>query len=74
MAKLDADSHCWVASLADYNFWLYYQTRKTNIDANALMRVSWPGCMPDNSSTYLQVTAAAVQAVQDTALKVSPAP
>ena len=23
-AKLDAASHCWVASLANYNFWLYH--------------------------------------------------
>ena len=60
MAKLDAGSHHWVASLANYNFWLYYQVRKTNIDAAALSRVSWPGCMPDNSASHLQVTAAAM--------------
>ena len=68
-AKLDATSHCWVASLANYNFQLYCQARKTNIDADALSRVSWPGCMPDNSGTHLKVTAAAVQAVQEAALK-----
>ena len=62
-AKLDAASHCWVASLANYNFLLYYQAGKTNIDADTLLRVSWPGSMPDNSGTYLKVTAAAVQAV-----------
>ena len=39
-AKLDTDSHCWVASLANYNFQLCYQARKTNIDADALLRVS----------------------------------
>ena len=59
-AKLDAASHCWVASLANYNFWLHYQARKANVDADALSRVSWPGCMPDNSGTHLKVTAAAV--------------
>ena len=69
MAKLDAASHFWVASLANYNFQLYYQARKTNIDADALLRVSWPGCMPDNSGTHLHVTATAVQAVQEAALK-----
>ena len=68
-AKLDTASHHWVASLANYNFWLYYQARKTNIDADALLRVSWPGCVPDNSGTHLKVTAAAVWAVQDAALK-----
>ena len=71
-AKLDAASHHWIASLVNYNFWLYYQARKTNIDVDALLRVSWPGCMPDNSGTHLEVTAAAVQAVQEAALK-SPA-
>ena len=63
-AKLDATSHCWVASLANYNFQLYYWVGKTNIDADTLLRVSWPGCVPDNSGTLLQVTVAAVQAVQ----------
>ena len=69
MAKLDAVSHWWVASLANYNFWLYYRAGKTNIDADTLLKVSWPGCMPDNSGTHLQVTAAAVQAMQEAALK-----
>ena len=35
-AKLDAASHCWVASFANYNFQLYYWARKTNIDADTL--------------------------------------
>ena len=48
-AKLDAASHCWVTSLANYNFWLHYQARKANIDADALSRVSWPGYIPDSS-------------------------
>ena len=69
MAKLDTASHCWVASLANYNFRLYYQARKTNIDADILSRVSWPGGMPNNSGTHLKVTAAAVQALQEAALK-----
>ena len=38
-------------------------------DAYALSRVSFPGCVPDNSGTYLKVTAAAVQAVQEATLK-----
>ena len=67
--ELDAASHCWVASLVNYNFWLHYQAGKANIDADALSRVLWPGCMPDNSGTHLKVTAAAVQAVQEAALK-----
>ena len=68
-AKLDAASHCWVASLANYNFRLHNRAGKTNIDADALSRVSWPGCMPDCSGTHLKVTATAVQVVQEGALE-----
>ena len=68
-SNLDAASHHWVASLANYNFWLYYWARKTTIDADALSRVSWPGCVPDNSGSHLKVTTAAVWAVQKAALK-----
>ena len=60
MAKLDAVSHCWVASLANYNFQLYYRAGKTNINVDALLRVSWLGCMPDTSDMHIQVTAVAV--------------
>ena len=67
-AKLDAASHHWVASLANYNFRLHYRAGKANIDADALSRVSHPGCMPDNSNNHIKVTAAAMQVVQETAL------
>ena len=67
-AKLDAASHHWVASLANYNFRLHYQAGKTNINANALSRVSWLECMPDNSGTGLKVSAAAIRAIQEAAL------
>ena len=68
-AKLDAASHCWVTSLANYNFRLHYRAGKANIDADALSRVSWPGYMPDNASTHIKVTAVAMQAVQVGALQ-----
>ena len=68
-AKLDEASHHRVASLVNYNFQLHYQARKTNIDADALSRVSRPRCMPDNSGTHLKVTAAVVQAVQEAPLE-----
>ena len=51
-AKLDAMSHEWVASLAKYNFQLYYRAGKINIDADALIRVSWPGCMLKTLGTH----------------------
>ena len=68
-AKLDAASHHWVTSLANYNFRLHYLAGNTNIDADALSRVSWPECMPDNSGSSLKVTAAAVRSIQEAALE-----
>ena len=68
-AKLDAASHCWVTSLANYNFRLHYRAGKTNIDADALSRVSWPECIPDNSGTSLKITATAVRAIQEATLE-----
>ena len=73
-AKLDAASHHWVASLANYHFRLPYGAGKANIDADVLLRVSWPGCMPDNTSTHIKVTAAAMQAVQEATLQGSASP
>ena len=67
-AKLDAASHCWVTSLANYNFRLHYRAGKTNINADALLRVSWPECMPDNLGTSLKVNAAAIRSIQEAAL------
>ena len=67
-AKLDAVSHWWVAILANYNFQLYYRAGKTNIDVDALSRVSWPRCMAKTLGTDHQVTAA-VWALQKAALK-----
>ena len=68
-AKSNAASHHWVASLANYNFRLHYWAGKTNIDMDALSRVSWPECMPDNSGNSLKVTATAVRAIQEAALE-----
>ena len=34
--KLGATGHQWVAGLANYNFTLNYQSRKINVDADAL--------------------------------------
>ena len=59
-AKLDAASHHWVASLANHNFWLHYQSRKANINTDALSRVSWQGSVSDDLGTHLKVIAAAV--------------
>ena len=52
MAKLYAVSHQLVASLASHNVQLYYRAGMTSIDADTLLRVSWPCCMPKTFGTH----------------------
>ena len=40
--KLDATGQRWVASLANYNFKIFYQSgKKKNVEADALSRIQW---------------------------------
>ena len=52
-----------MGSLANYNFQLHYRAGKANIDADALSRVFWPGCVTYPKGIYHQVTTAAVEEV-----------
>ena len=40
-AKLDVIGHRWIAGLANYNFHIHYQSRKSNVEADALSRIDW---------------------------------
>ena len=40
-AKLDATEQRWVASLANYNFKLFYKSEKLNVEADALSHIPW---------------------------------
>ena len=40
-AKLDATGQRWVASLADYNFKIFYKSGKLNVEADALSHIPW---------------------------------
>ena len=40
-AKLDANGQRWVASLAHYNFKIFYSSGKLNVKADALSRIPW---------------------------------
>ena len=40
-AKLDSTGQRWVASLANYNFKIFYRSGKLNVEANALSRIPW---------------------------------
>ena len=46
-AKLDATGQRWVASLANYNFKIFYRSGKLNLEDNALSRIPW-----ENTQVY----------------------
>ena len=48
---------------------LYYRVGKTNINADALSRMFWLGCMPDTSDTHVQVSVAVVWAIVEATLE-----
>ena len=48
-AKLDVTGQRWVASLANYDFRIFYKTSKTNVEADAL------SCIPRSEHTVLDV-------------------
>ena len=47
-AKLDACGQRWVAKLANYNFIIKYRCGQSNVEADALSRISWPNVLSDN--------------------------
>ena len=47
-AKLDACGQRWVAKLANYNFTIKYKCELSNVEADALSRISWPEILADN--------------------------
>ena len=48
-AKLDATGQQWVASLANYNFKIFYKSGKLNVEADALL------CIPSESTQKEEV-------------------
>ena len=40
-AKLDATGQRWVASLANYDFKIFYKSEKLNVEADALLCIPW---------------------------------
>ena len=47
-AKLDACGQRWVAKLANYNFTIKYKCGLSNVEADALSRISWPEVLTDS--------------------------
>ena len=50
-AKLDATGQCWVASLANYNFKIFYRCGHSNVDADSLSRIPWEVVQEDHAQT-----------------------
>ena len=46
-AKLDACGQKWVAKLANYNFTIRYKSGQSNVEEDALSRISWPEVLSD---------------------------
>ena len=46
-AKLDACGQRWVTKLANYNFTIRYRCEQSNVEADALIRISWPEVLSD---------------------------
>ena len=48
-AKLDATGQRWVASLANYNFKIFYRCGHSNVDADSLSRILWEVTQEDHA-------------------------
>ena len=46
-AKLNAYGQRWVTKLANYNFTIRYRCGQSNVEADALSRISWPEVISD---------------------------
>ena len=47
-AKLDATGQRWVASLANYNFKIFYKSGKLNVEVDALLCIPWDSTQMEN--------------------------
>ena len=54
-AKLDACGQRWVAKLANYNFIIKYRCGQSNVEADALSRISWPNVLSDNEEVDIDL-------------------
>ena len=54
-AKLDTCGQRWVAKLANYNFVIKYRCGQSNVEADALSRISWPNILSDNEEVDIDL-------------------
>ena len=55
-AKLDATGQRWVASLANYNFKIFYRSGKLNVKMDALSQIPWENTQVDNMGPLIVKT------------------
>ena len=55
-AKLDATGQRWAASLANYNFKIFYRSGKLNVEAYALFQIPWENTQVDNMEPLIVKT------------------
>ena len=55
-AKLDATGQRWVASLANYNFKIFYKSGKLNVEADALPHIPWQNTQVDHMELLIVKT------------------
>ena len=56
IAKLDTTGQRWVASLANYNFKMFYKSGKLNVKADALSHIPWENTQVDHMETLIVKT------------------
>ena len=54
-AKLDACGQRCVAKLANYNFTIKYRCGQSNVEADALSRISWPNVLTNNEEVNIDL-------------------
>ena len=52
-AKLDATGQRWVASLANYNFKIFYRSGKLNVEEDPFSQIPWENIKVDNMETLI---------------------
>ena len=55
-AKLDATGQRWVASLATYNFKIFYKSGKLNMEADALSCIPWESAQVEHMEPLIVKT------------------
>ena len=55
-AKLDATGQRWVASLANYNFKIFYKSGKLNVEADALSHIPWGSTLVEHMEPLIVKT------------------